>query len=304
MMNIYTDSVDYAARLVPSASGWAPAATPPSFTDVAGPCFGGRRVHAARMHDFSWPALLIVESTTGSQFDLLVECGRRGADLPDGVLCVAGHGTGLHGLRGRPWTALDGNIHLSMWLRPPAGTVPSATRFLAMAAVSVVEVIDGLPGLADRAGIKWVNDILVDGAKVCGILTHVPKEGIAVIGIGLNVETVPSVPATPFVPRSAALQPMGAGPDACALGAVFTALLRALARNYGRLVSGGFGDLLAAYRRRSLVVGRTVRLYREGDTHAEVLAEGRVARVGDELELYLEGVDRPFTTGRVVLGEH
>lgn len=302
-MDVYADSIDYTARLVPGASGWAPTTIPAALAEVAGPCFGDRPVHAARLDGHSWPALLVVASTTGSQFDLLVECGRRSADLPDGVLCVAGRGTGLHGLRGRPWTALDGNIHLSMWLRPPAGAVPSATRFLAMAAGSVIEVIDELPGLAGRAGIKWVNDILVDGAKVCGILTHVPRDGIAVIGIGLNVETVPSVPATPFVPSSAALRPMVTSPDACGLGKVFTSLLRALARNYDRLVSGGYGELLAEYRRRSLVVGRAVTLYREGTSHTEVLAEGRVARIGDELELYLEGIDRPFTTGRVVLGQ-
>lgn len=300
-MDVYTDSVDYAARLLPGTSDWVACASPAGTAEVADRCFGGRPVHTTEVGDLPWPTLLVAETTTGSQFDVLVEAGRRDADVADGLLCAAGRGTGLHGLRGRPWTALDGNVHLSMWLKPRAGAVPSATRFLAMTAVSVIEVIDGLPGMAGRAGVKWVNDILVDGAKVCGMLTHVPREGIAVIGIGLNVETAPTVPPSPFVPRSAALMPLAADPESCRLGTVFTSLLRALAGNYALLVSGGFDDLLARYRRRSLVVGREVTLYREGESHTDVLAEGRVERLGDELELYLEGVAQPFTTGRVVM---
>jgi biotin-[acetyl-CoA-carboxylase] ligase BirA-like protein len=307
-MDIYTDSVAYGMQLMPAASKWSTPATYRSSAigEAAAHCYAGRPVHAAQgPADARWPCLLIVESTAGSQFDLLVSLGREGIALPDGALCAAGGGYGLHGLRGRSWAATPGNIHLSMWLAPPEGTVPSAVRFLAMAAVSVVETIDRIPGLEGRAGIRWVNDVFVGDAKVCGILTHAlaPSDGIgaAVVGIGLNVETAPVVEPTPFVPRIDSLSELCGDQRACRLGSVFEALLAALARNYRRLEDGRYVDILTSYRARSLVIGRRVAVCAEGDVDPpRVLAEGRVERIGDDLELFLEGIARPFTRGRVL----
>ena len=240
-----------------------------------------------------------------SQFDLLVDLGRRGLAVPDGVLLAAGGGLGLHGLRGRSWAARPGNIHLSMWLAPQRAAVASSVHFLAMAVVSVVETIDRLPGLEGRSGIRWVNDVFIGDAKVCGILAHAlaPSDGIAavVVGIGLNVETVPKVEPTPFVPTVEALSRLCDDPHACRLGPVFGSLLAALERNYRGLEVGRHADILAAYRARSLVIGRQVAVCAAGETEPTVLAEGRVERLGENLELYLEGIERPFTTGRVLL---
>ncbi len=307
-MRVYTDSPDYATRLLPTLTGWCPAATDdePAIGVLASRCFPTGLVHTAEVRRTGpWSALLIVESPPASQFDLLVTLGREGITLPDGTLCVAGGGSGLHGLRGRPWVAEAGNIHLSLWLAPPEDVIPSATRFLAMAAVSVVETVDSLPNLRNRAGIRWVNDVFVDGGKVCGILTHVPTASgagvqAAVVGIGLNVEVAPRIEPTPFVPRAHALRRLSQDPTV-QLGAVFPTLLNTLADNYGRLCDGRYGEILDAYRRRSLVLGRRVALYHEGGPPHTLLAEGRVERLGDELELYLEGVPQPFTIGRAVV---
>ena len=307
-MHIYTDSVAYGRRLLPSASAWRTPAVYPSsvIAEVGAHCYGGRAVHSAQGPARArWPCLVIVESTAISQFDLLVDLGRCGVPVPDGVLLAAGSGVGLHGLRGRPWAARPGNIHLSMWLGPQEEPAPSPVSFLAMAAVSVVEAIDRIAGLEGRAGIRWVNDVFVGDAKVCGILTHAlaPNQGIGavVVGIGLNVETVPAVEPTPFVPSVDALSDLCDDPQACQLGPVFGSLLVALEQNYQRLEQGRQADVLAAYRKRSLVIGRQVAVCAEGETEPTVLAEGRVERLGEELELYLEGVAQPFTTGRVLL---
>ncbi len=306
-MVVYTDSLAYGSRLMPSASAWStPAAYPsPAIGEAATRCYGTRTVHSARgPSDARWPCVLIVESTAGSQFDLLVDLGHHDVALPDGVLLVAGGGVGLHGLRGRSWAALPGNVHLSMWLAPPQGMVPSAARFLAMAAVSVVDTIDRVPGLEGRAGIRWVNDVFIGDAKVCGILTHVlvPSDGVGavVVGIGLNVETAPIIEPTPFVPNVDALSNLVGGQQMCRLGPVFESLLSALDRNYRRLEEGRYAEILAAYRERSLVVGRRVTVCAEGEPSPAVLAAGRVERLGEDLELYLEGIERPFTTGRVL----
>jgi BirA family biotin operon repressor/biotin-[acetyl-CoA-carboxylase] ligase len=311
-MFIVTDSTDYAARLLPAVSGWSKDVCYPSapLAAFAERMFGTRPVfQSERGGPGPWSCLFVSETARGSQFDLLVGLGRQGTALPDGTVCVAGSGIGLHGMRGRHWTALPGNIHLSARLHVPPGLTRSAAPFVALAAVSVVETIDRIPGLAGRAGIRWVNDVFIDGAKVSGILAHVDADesGIAsaVIGIGLNVETQPTVEPSMFVPRTDSLIHAGGEPAACHLGGVFAILLEALAVNWRQLVTGGVTGIVEAYRRRSLVLGRHVTVFTEGDEGRPVeRASGRVVRLGDDLELYLDGGGRPLTTGRVVLGEH
>ncbi len=182
----------------------------------------------------------------------------------------------------------------------------AATAFTVLAAVSAVDTIDGLPGLAQEAGLKWVNDILIGGAKVGGVLAHTQELAgtiqAAVLGIGLNVETVPPVEATPFVPEVGSLQAASVGDAAPSLRDVLALLLPVLDRNYRGLLGGDYDALLARYRQRSLVVGRRVTVCHErARTGADVVAEGIVDAVGDDLELFLRGVERPVVSGRLIL---
>lgn len=307
-MRIVTDDIAFAERLTPGGSGaWKAGVGPaaPGVATLVDRLFAGRPVHAADVPTgTAWPVMAAAGRADRSQFDTLVALSRTEVALPDGTLCLAGAGSGLHGQRGRAWAALAGNLHLSLWLAPPGtGTTPLA--LLAMAAVSIVEAIDHVPGLEGRAGIKWVNDILLDDAKVCGILTHIAhrESGIVgVVGIGLNVESVPDVPATPFVPAVTALRAAAATPDTCRLGAVLPGVLEALDRNYASLRGEGPERLFARYRERSLVVGRRVAVCGEdagGDP--TVLVEGRVSGLGPHLELLVEGHPSPITTGRLRL---
>jgi BirA family biotin operon repressor/biotin-[acetyl-CoA-carboxylase] ligase len=311
-MFLVTDSLAYTARLLPDATAWSEDVRYPSAALVAlgERVFGDRPVFQSEQRGSGpWSCLFVRETAPDSQFDLLVELGRQGTALPDGTLCVAGSGTGLHGMRGRRWTALPGNIHLSVRLLVPPDLARSAAPFVAMAAVSVVETIDRIPGLEDRAGIRWVNDVFVDGAKVSGILAHVDTDGpdiaSAVIGIGLNVETRPLVEPSVFVPQTDSLAAAGGSVAVCHLGPVFALLLDALATNWRRLLEGRYREIVARYRDRSLVLGRHVTVFAEGDEEDRPLerVSGRVERLGDDLELYLEGVAAPLATGRVVLRE-
>ncbi len=84
----------------------------------------------------------------------------------------------------------NSGIYMSIVLRPK---IPPADAQLitAAAAVAVSEAIETV--FSKRAGIKWVNDIILDGRKLCGILTETaldPKSGMldyAVLGIGINL---------------------------------------------------------------------------------------------------------------------
>jgi BirA family biotin operon repressor/biotin-[acetyl-CoA-carboxylase] ligase len=100
---------------------------------------------------------------------------------PNGTLVTTDHQTAGRGRVGRAWRSLPGEqLAISLILYPqfPA-------HFLVMAsALAVAEAIEAVVGV--RPGIKWPNDVLLDGRKVCGILIETSAD-FAVLGIGINV---------------------------------------------------------------------------------------------------------------------
>ena len=86
-----------------------------------------------------------------------------------------------------------GGLYMSIVLRPEAMHFKNPTSVTAFAAVSVCEAIESISTKVPR--IKWVNDIYIDGKKVCGILTEAVTDfesgGLdwVVLGIGINVHT-------------------------------------------------------------------------------------------------------------------
>ena len=110
---------------------------------------------------------------------------------PDGLCAVANEQTAGRGRVGRAFlSAPDCGVYLSMLLRPKCDPAVCAT-LTSHAAVAVCRAIERVCGV--RPGIKWTNDILLGGKKVCGILTELSLEGESgavdsvVIGIGINV---------------------------------------------------------------------------------------------------------------------
>lgn len=106
-----------------------------------------------------------------------------------GVLFVADRQTGGRGRRGRSWLSLeDDGLWMSLLLRPDIKPECASmlTLVAAMAVAATIKKVCGQVGL-----IKWPNDIVLDGKKLCGILTEMSaKPGCVhyvVIGIGINV---------------------------------------------------------------------------------------------------------------------
>jgi biotin-(acetyl-CoA carboxylase) ligase len=167
--------------------------------------------------------------------------------------------------------------------------------------------LNQIAGLTEKGGIKWVNDILLGGAKVAGVLAYTQSQGdavtSAVLGLGINAETTPAVQPTPFVPEVACIQDFVLSGTTGIREKMFKHVLQTLADNYDRLLRDGFSSLLERYRARSVIVGREVTICADRrDGRVEVLAEGRVRSIGDNLELLLEGHPRPIREGRLVLG--
>jgi BirA family biotin operon repressor/biotin-[acetyl-CoA-carboxylase] ligase len=310
-MLVYTDSVEYARTVLGRSVDLWSAPTSELSHDLRSlieGAYGAREIRESTVHWGSqWHHLILVEVADRSHYDLLIELSRAGVRLPDRVLCLAGAGEGFHGFKGRSWSAPQGNTYLSAHLRPARAVERPATSFTVLAAVSVLDAIDATPGLEGSAGIKWVNDILIDGAKVGGVLAYTQSVGGAiegaVLGIGVNVETEPDIEPTPFVPHASTLRSKALRPEACNQQSFFTALAAALDTNYSQLIAGEYGALLERYRQRSLVIGRQVTLCADKPgPELDVIAQGRVTRIGDGLELEIEGHDRPFTKGRLISG--
>ena len=106
-----------------------------------------------------------------------------------GTLVVADEQKAGKGRRGRSWETPDNvNIMMTLLLRPKIhpGPAPRLTLLMAMAAAKSIRTETGL-----EAFIKWPNDVVVGGKKVCGILTEMSAEvdyiNYVVVGIGVNV---------------------------------------------------------------------------------------------------------------------
>jgi BirA family biotin operon repressor/biotin-[acetyl-CoA-carboxylase] ligase len=112
-----------------------------------------------------------------------------GAGAEEGVAVIAGSQTAGRGSKGRSWSSPPGEgLYLSVILRPRLEPTGSPILTLA-AAVAVATTFRTAFGAA--ADIKWPNDILLGGRKVCGILVESATQGgalsYAVLGIGVNL---------------------------------------------------------------------------------------------------------------------
>ncbi len=246
-------------------------------------------------------AVVAVERTDGSLFDQMVASRRRGEPLPHGLVCVAGSGTAFHGYRGRSWCAVPGNLHLSVHWAPQRAISGYLPGVLALAAVACAGAVDELAGNRPVAGIKWVNDVLVGRDKIAGVLAWSQSEGerldSIILGIGLNVEHAPADVNDAAVEGATCLAALRPG---ILLGEAFAVLLRHLNVRYEALVAGGTDELLAAYRARSVALGRRVRWVPD-DAGPHEIIEAKAVAIADDLALVLDGRSEHLRSGRIAL---
>ncbi len=118
-----------------------------------------------------------------------LEAKRKATEgAPHGTLIIADTQTSGRGRLGRNWSSPAGQgIWMSLLLRP-SFTPAMAPKLTLLAAMAVSDVLNNL-GLF--CAIKWPNDIIINGKKVCGILTEMATDGDhishVVVGIGINV---------------------------------------------------------------------------------------------------------------------
>ncbi|GAB4072466.1 biotin--[acetyl-CoA-carboxylase] ligase [Ancylobacter sonchi] len=135
------------------------------------------------------------------------------------------------GRRGRPWDSRPGNLYASLLLVDPAPPVrqPELCFVAALALYDAVRAVTGIDPL--RIGVKWPNDVLIDGGKLAGILLEgtmtADGRGATVIGFGVNCARSPE--DTPYPTVSLASAGFPTEPDSL-LAALDAAMLDRLAQ--------------------------------------------------------------------------
>jgi BirA family transcriptional regulator, biotin operon repressor / biotin---[acetyl-CoA-carboxylase] ligase len=200
------------------------------------------------------------------------------AGAPHGTVVTAREQTAGRGRHGRYWASPPGNVHLSVLLRldlPP----PRVAELGFVAALVVVDAVDAyLPG---RATLKWPNDVLVDGAKISGILIE-HAEDAAIIGIGLNVLHVPEQAPYPVTSLGALIRRADTE-EAAEVDTARKVLLEALARRLDEWQSDGFVRVRADWLQRAHLSGTRLHV----STQAGVI-EGCFVGLSDDGALLLD----------------
>ena len=244
------------------------------------------------------------ESVTSTN-DLAVRMAEEGA--PEGTVVVAREQTAGRGRRGRRWSSPPGSgLYLSFILRPacPMEYLWQVGFVASLAAADAIAQVSGLP-----ARIKWPNDILLGGRKVCGILVEARKQSAVcglqsavcsllpavIVGVGINVNT-PTFPSEITEKATSIAIELG---YQIAVGEVEEALLTALNKWYSTYLEHGFAPIIRAWKKLDCTAGRDVVV----DT-MEGLVEGRAVEVNSAGDLIVEGKDGAkvqITAGDVIL---
>ena len=255
---------------------------------------GGRLTAAAVTARLRTPGLAV---TALENTDSTNTCVRRLAEdgAPEGTVVVAAAQTAGRGRSGKSFLSPAGTgLYMSVLLRPQLA-MGDALLITTAAAVAVAHAVERVAAVT--AQIKWVNDVYVDGKKVCGILTEgaldLENGGLryAILGIGINI----CPPAGGFPPELASIAGALTETGGEALRApLAAAVLDEFFALYPHLVEKPFYD---DYVSRSLLTGRQIEVLR-GGMHLPATALG----IDRDLHLrvrYADGSEENLAAGEV-----
>lgn len=219
-------------------------------------------------------------------------CKALAAQGLDSTAVIARAQTAGKGRLGRSFQSPEGGLYLSaLWQDCPAGQLLTVTPLAAVAVCRAVE------SLCDTdCGIKWCNDVVLHGKKLCGILTELSvsletqEPEYVVIGIGINCNQT-QFPEELDMATSLRIE-SGQPVD---VNAIAAALLLELSRMRREFLSRK-SDWIAAFSRNCLTVGKDIQILRAG-----TVRQAKATGIGPDAELLVEYPDG--TSGSVSSGE-
>lgn len=210
-----------------------------------------------------------IPSTQTYALDLI----SRGAARDRTVVVALAQSAGRGRYR-RTWVSHHGNLYASF-------IFASENRDSRLSYVVAVAIAETLISFGIRPTIKWPNDILIDGAKVCGVLIEYAG-AFVIVGIGINIKSNPTVPEykTTKLENYANVER--------------TELLNRLMRNLDKWMRADFADVRARWMKLAAALNKVVRYRGENveliginESGALVLRRGTqyLLAYGDEISM-------------------
>ncbi len=214
---------------------------------------------------------------------------------PMGTLVVSDCQNAGRGRRGRSWVSPSGkNIFMSLILRPDI--LPSSASMITL--VAALAVYDGIKTVTNLdTGIKWPNDIVAGGKKLCGILTEMSAEleGIryVVVGVGINVN-MEEFPDDVSLTATSLYLETG---EKVGRSRLIAAIMVAFEQYYEDFISqGDLSGLISVYNKHMVNAGRDVRILDKSGDYI-----GKALGINEKGELLVEV--EPGEVRHVISGE-
>lgn len=200
---------------------------------------------------------------------------RVGAGLPHGTVVIAGRQSAGKGRMGRSWSDGGGGcLSMSFLLQDlPTGRMPLLPLVCGLGVKRGVEKVSGL-----AASIKWSNDVLLGGGKICGILceSRLGKENFAIAGMGINLNQTREDFKTATLDYAESL--FLATQKKYDKLKVASAILNEMEPVYEKFLQQGFESLLEEYKSSCVTLGK----------HVRVIIDGK-SREGEALDILADG---------------
>lgn len=208
--------------------------------------------------------------STNTQAKRLINEGENGV-----MLVVGGEQTEGRGRQGKSfYSPAKTGVYLSLVIHPMSRLQDAVTATTA-AAVAVCRAVEDLTD--KKPGIKWVNDVYLEGRKICGILTEAVTDfetqtvTSVIVGIGINVSTE-SFPDD--VENASCLN----------VNVSRARLVAAVANELNHIVNSSYEDYIDYYRSRSIIIGEDIDVVINGE-HTYARALGIDNQGGLEIQL-------------------
>ena len=220
--------------------------------------------------------------------------GRQGRT--DGLVVIAEEQTKGRGRRDRVWVSPRGTgLYFSVFFMPRM--LPGRLQLVNLAAgLAVMDAIGAVCG--KKVSLKWPNDLLYEGGKICGILSEASSDPERIrdctTGIGLNISLNGEDLAVRGLENAASL---GSETEPFHRGILCAAVIEQFHRLVAGLCSDGGDSLLSRYRIECSTLGKDVSVLTEEGSFS-----GRAVGIGENGELLVEGKDavRSFCAADVV----
>ena len=219
---------------------------------------------------------------TSSTMDIAEGLAKQG--VPEGTVVIADEQTAGRGRLKRAWSAPPGSsVLMTIVLRP---TIAILGKLALAGALAVADAIEETTGL--QAGLKWPNDVLINGKKVSGILVESEVKGdeleYVTMGIGVNVNfDVADLPDISYPATSLQLE---CGRPVSRV-AIVCSLLKALELRYDDLKSGK--SIYGEWARRLTIIGKPVKA-----TSVDKVEEGIAESVDESGALIIRRADGSY----------